>query len=81
MRGSCSIKAVLPALCGGDPALDYHALPGVQNGAQASATFSALATKTDEAEVKEIRRGLLLYCGLDTLAMVKVLEKLYEFAK
>lgn len=81
MRGSCSIKAVLPALCGGDPALDYHALPGVQNGAQASATFSALATKTDDAEVKEIRRGLLLYCGLDTLAMVKVLEKLYEFAK
>lgn len=29
-------------------------------------------------EFADIRKGLLMYCGLDTLAMVKVLQKLYE---
>ena len=29
-------------------------------------------------EKEEIRNGLLVYCGLDTLAMVKVWEKLKE---
>lgn len=81
MRGSCSIKAVLPALCGDDPSLDYHSLPGVQNGAQASETYGNLQFVEDAAEVQKIRDGLLLYCGLDTLAMVKVLEKLYSYIR
>ena len=81
MRGSCSIKAVLPALCGDDPSLDYHSLPGVQNGAQASETYGNLQFVKDAAEVQKIRDGLLLYCGLDTLAMVKILEKLYSYIR
>ena len=28
-----------------------------------------------------IRKNLLAYCGLDTYAMVKVLEKLYEVSE
>ena len=80
MHGSYSIKAVLPALCGGDPALDYHALPVVHNGAQASETFGSLHLIKEYEKVEAIRKGLLLYCGLDTLAMVKVLEQLYVFA-
>lgn len=81
MRGSYSIKAVLPALCGGDPSLDYHALPVVHNGAEAMATFAALDSVEDENEIQRIREGLLLYCGLDTLAMVKVLQKLYKLTE
>ena len=75
MQGSYSIKYVLPALCPGDPELDYHALDGVHNGGEASAAFADMPNHTPE-EIAVIRRNLLAYCGLDTLAMVKVLEKL-----
>ena len=77
MQGSYSIKYVLPALCPGDPELDYHALEGVHNGSEASETFADLPNHTPE-EIKVMRSNLLKYCCLDTLAMVKVLEKLRE---
>jgi hypothetical protein len=77
MEGLYSIKYVLPALFPNDPELDYHNLPVVHNGAEASSTFIDLINHTKE-EQEEIRKGLLLYCGLDTLAMVKVWEKLKE---
>ena len=80
MQGSYSIKYVLPALCPGDPELDYHALDGVHNGGEASAAFADLPNHTPE-EIAVIRKNLLAYCGLDTLAMVKVLEKLKECVK
>ena len=75
MKGSYSIKYVLPALCPGDPELDYHALEGVHNGSEASAAFADLPNHSPE-EIAVIRKNLLRYCCLDTLAMVKVLEKL-----
>ena len=75
MQGSFSIKYVLPALCPGDPDLDYHALEGVHNGTEASATFATLPQHTSD-EIRVLRENLLRYCCLDTLAMVKVLEKL-----
>jgi len=31
---------------------------------------------TDKEEIKSLRESLLRYCELDTLAMVKILEKL-----
>ena len=77
MQGSYSIKYVLPALCPGDPELDYHALDGVHNGSEASATFADLINRKPE-EIAVMRNNLLRYCCLDTLAMVKVLEKLKE---
>jgi predicted RecB family nuclease len=77
MKGSYSIKYVLPALFPNDPELDYHNLPVVHNGGEASQAFTDLINHTKE-EQEEIRNGLLLYCGLDTLAMVKVWEKLKE---
>ena len=79
MQGSYSIKYVLPALFPDDPSLDYHSLEGVQNGAEASAAFAAMA-KMEPEELAACRAGLLKYCGLDTFAMVKVLEKLKEKA-
>lgn len=80
LQGSYSIKEVLPALCPGDPELDYHALEGVQNGGDAMDAFPQMAHMSPE-EVAEKRMQLLAYCRLDTLAMVKILEKLREMAK
>ena len=70
---------VLPALCPSDPALDYKNLEGVQNGNDASAAFARMAAMAPE-ERNRTRENLLKYCGLDTLAMVKVWEKLKEAA-
>lgn len=77
LQGSYSIKWVLPALCSNDKELDYHALDGVHNGSEAMAAFADLPNHTSE-EIQVIRKNLLAYCRLDTLAMVKILEKLYE---
>ena len=77
MHGSASIKAVLPALYPNDPELDYHNLPIVHSGAEASDTFLSLKGKSKE-EQEEIRHGLLVYCELDTYAMVKIWEKFNE---
>lgn len=77
MHGSASIKAVLPALYPDDPELDYHNLPVVHNGEEASEAFLNLKNKSKK-EQKEIRHGLLVYCELDTLAMVKLWERFKE---
>ena len=76
MGGSFSIKSVLPALFPGDSDLDYHALDNIcQNGGDAMSLFPKLKDMNPKAETKA-RHALLDYCRLDTLAMVKVLEKL-----
>lgn len=77
MQGSASIKKVLPALYPNDPELDYHNLPVVHNGEEASDIFLSLKGKTKE-EQKELRKGLMLYCELDTWAMVKIWKKFME---
>ena len=77
MQGSYSIKYVLPALCPGNPDLDYHNLDQVHNGSEASAAFAEMVNHSPE-EIEELRANLLKYCGLDTFAMVKVLGKLRE---
>ena len=77
MGGSNSIKAVLPALYPDDPELDYHALPVVHNGGEAMDIYPKMLVATPE-EKERIRDGLLKYCCLDTLAMVKVLRKLKD---
>ena len=76
MGGSYSIKKVLPALCPDDPELDYHTLNLIHDGGEAMAAFASLHEKPPE-EIAEVRAALLAYCRLDTLAMVKILEKLY----
>ena len=77
MEGSSSIKYVLPALCPDDPDLDYHNLDQVHDGHEASSAFDNMAYLEPE-EVESLRENLLRYCGLDTLAMVKVLSKLRD---
>ena len=77
MEGSHSIKSVLPALYPDQKEYDYHALAGVHNGEEAMNIFAEL-TNYDEEEKRKIREELLAYCNLDTLGMVKILEKLRE---
>ena len=79
MGGSNSIKAVLPALFPDDPELDYHALDGVHNGSEAMNAFAELEHMAP-AEAARTREQLLRYCELDTLAMVKIWERLREVA-
>jgi hypothetical protein len=73
--GKYTIKKVLPALCPNDPELDYNNLPGIHNGTEAMSVFQNLHTKPQE-EINRIRKSLLAYCHLDTLAMVKILDVL-----
>ena len=72
MKGSRSTKYVLSALM---PELRYDDL-SINNGTDASAAFYNLKRETDAEKVKATREALLEYCGLDTLAMVKILEKI-----
>ena len=80
MEGSFSMKAVLPALYPDDPELSYANLPEIHNGSQAMLSYSTLAEETPE-RAEEIRRCLLKYCELDTLGMVRIVEKLREAVK
>ena len=77
MKGSYSIKYVLPALFPDDPSLNYANLPLIHKGDQASNAYKNLINQTKE-EQKETRNGLLVYCELDTYAMVKIYQKLKE---
>ncbi len=70
MKGSYSIKAVLPALI---PALSYATL-GIQDGGTASLAYASLFNDTDPASVQQKRTDLLEYCKLDTYAMIALLE-------
>ena len=77
MKGSSSIKYVLPALFPNDPELDYHNLELIHNGSEAMNSFRSMENMTKE-ELEYTRERLLKYCELDTYAMVKILSKLKE---
>jgi len=74
MKGSYSIKKVLPALV---PELSYGDLE-IQEGGTASNTYAQMAQDLFKGDEKKTRDDLLEYCKLDTWAMVKILEKLKE---
>lgn len=79
MQGSYSIKYVLPALV---PEFEsaYKDLNLIHNGGEAMQAYETM-TRMPADEREAYKRALLEYCKLDTLAMVKVLEKLREVAK
>ncbi|MEA2066084.1 MAG: DUF2779 domain-containing protein [Thermotogota bacterium] len=75
-HGSFSIKNVLPALI---PDFSYEGLE-IKNGDDACYIFAKMARGDySEQEMERIRKNLLEYCKLDTLAMVKIHEKLLRF--
>lgn len=76
MKGSFSIKSVLPALFPNDEDLKYDKLQ-IKNGMEAMSAFPMLLKMSDEDRI-ERRKALLEYCKLDTYAMVKILGKLKD---
>ena len=69
--GSWSIKNVLPVMA---PELSYKRL-SINKGDQAMIEWYEMVNG-DESKKDGIAKALLQYCGLDTLAMVKVWERL-----
>lgn len=75
-----SIKNVLPAMFPDDPNLDYHNLESIHNGTEAMDIFPKMESMSHE-ELAKTKENLLKYCGLDTLAMVKVWEAFNKAAE
>jgi Domain of unknown function(DUF2779) len=76
--GSFSMKAVAPALV---PGLDYTGLEIGEGGTASNALEALLLGPSMSAAERETVRGHLLeYCALDTMAMVKVVERLRQLA-
>jgi hypothetical protein len=78
-HGSFSLKAVLPALV---PGPGYEELE-VAEGATASLALDRLMFRGDAMTADErqrLRDALLRYCALDTMSMVRLLERLRELA-
>ena len=74
MKGNHSIKSVLPALY---PDFSYDELE-IKEGGTASRVFGQMLTGEFEGDVQLTRSHLLEYCNLDTLAMVKLLDRINE---
>lgn len=72
MKGSYSIKQVLPALV---PHMNYDELE-IGNGGDASTSYYQLQFEKDALVVEQTRAALLRYCAMDTEAMVRVLEEM-----
>jgi hypothetical protein len=72
MNGSYSIKEVLPVLV---PEMNYKGM-AISDGGMAIDAYFAMSSISDQQEIENIRRNLLEYCKLDTLAMLKILDKL-----
>lgn len=77
-KGSCSIKAVLPVMSD----LSYKNLEHIKKGDEASYQWEKVTFNGVSAEEKaKIREALEKYCELDTLAEVKILDKLWDIVK
>ena len=79
MKGGYSIKYVLPALV---PELElaYKDLNLIHNGGEEMQAYENM-TRMSADEREASKKALLEYCKLDTLAMVKILQKLKEVTK
>jgi len=77
-RGSSSIKCVLPVLV---PELSYAEME-IGDGGTASSEYARVTFgDAPEEERNRVRSALLDYCRLDTLAMVRIVEKLRQLTE
>ena len=79
-NGSFSLKSVLPALFPDDQELSYKEL-NIQDGSMAMESFANIHLLEDISLLPQIRQDLLAYCKQDTLAMVRIWEKLEQIIK
>lgn len=75
MKGSWSIKAVLPTIA---PELDYSNLTVSHGGMAQDAYLDLIGSALSGEEKIELRKALLAYCEQDTLAMVRLSEYLWR---
>jgi hypothetical protein len=74
-HGSFSLKSVLPAIL---PEMSYENLE-IQEGQLAGLEYLKMIDPATPIEEKEkIKKDLLIYCGRDTLAMLKIREELLK---
>jgi hypothetical protein len=78
MKGSASIKAVLPVLVNPEE-ISYKNL-SIKNGNMAMNMYERFNLLSLKEQI-ETRRALLEYCHLDCLAMIKVAESLQKLLK
>ena len=71
-KGSWSIKIVLPVMV---PELSYKDL-AINKGDMAMIAWWEMVHNSDTVAKQKTADSLLQYCGLDTLTMVKIWEKL-----
>lgn len=69
MRGSWSIKSVLPTIA---PDLSYQGLSVADGGMAQEAFLALLASGVTKEEKVQIQQDLLTYCERDTYAMVEI---------
>ncbi len=73
LNGSYSLKSVLPTV---DAELDHALLEEVQDGLSAQAAYhEASDPETSDERREALRRSLLEYCSLDTLALVRIAHR------
>jgi len=77
MEGSYSQKVVLPVMV---PELTYDGME-VADGMMAMDAYFAMCASKDPQEIASIRSNLLKYCALDTMGMVRILERLRVIAE
>jgi predicted RecB family nuclease len=74
-HGSFSLKSVLPAL---RPEMSYKNL-AIREGNQAALEYAQMIdSATSSTQKSKIRKDLLIYCGQDTLAMVRIRQELLK---
>jgi hypothetical protein len=76
-HGSLSIKSVVPAVV---PDLDYSALRIGDGGSAAAAFQRRVEGNTSGAEWEGVGSDLRTYCGMDTMAMVRLSQVLRDAA-
>ena len=77
-KGKTSIKYVLPAIVQEN---DYENLE-IKNGAVAMTRYrQAISGEVDQSTAKKTFEDLLVYCGVDTMSMVKVFNALKKMGK
>ena len=79
MKGKFSIKIILPLLVP-EMEKEYENLE-IQNGSEAMQSFANLVKINDQNQINRTRKNLIKYCELDTLAMVKIHDKLVKLCE
>lgn len=77
MKGSYSLKAVLPALV---PSLSYDGI-AISDGSMAERAYIEMGATRDPKKREKLRRDLLEYCKLDTYGMVRIIEKMQRLTE